>query len=180
MNLTFKQFSLKESELMNDWLTSDTWQYHIHSHLDRESVQKWIDEGKFTGEKNRTFWVILNSKERVGAVHLYNFPSTNPIIDLRIPSSYRVEEIGKQALVWSTDYIFRTNQKAEGIECDMRQDNVAMRQLFSQCGYIKEGHWRKSWPTEESTYLDAVGYGILREDWEHKKITPLNWYDDDF
>lgn len=180
MNLTFRQFLLKESELMIDWLTSDTWPYHIHSHLNRESVRKWIAEGKFTGKKNRTFWVILNGKERVGVVHLYNFPSTNPIIDLRISSSYRVEEIGKQALVWSTDYIFRTNQKAEGIECDMRQDNIAMRQLFSQCGYIKEGHWRKSWPTEENTYLDAVGYGILREDWEQKKITPVNWNDEDF
>jgi hypothetical protein len=53
-----------------------------------------------------------------------------------------------------------------------------MRKVFLQCGYVKEGHIRKSWPSENGYKLDTVIYGILREDWLYKTITPVNWDDE--
>jgi hypothetical protein len=29
-------------------------------------------------------------------------------------------------------------------------------------------------------YSDSVEYAILREDWERRKVTPVNWNDEDF
>ncbi len=118
---------------MIDWLTSDTWQYHIYSHLNRESVRKWIDEGKFTGEKNRTFWVILNGKERIGMIRLFGLldPLPHaPQIDIRIRDPYRGKGIGKRALVWLTNHFFTITPEGRRIEGITRLDNFAMRKVF--------------------------------------------------
>jgi RimJ/RimL family protein N-acetyltransferase len=52
-----------------------------------------------------------------------------------------------------------------------------MRKVFVSCGYAKEGHSRKSWLTNDGSKVDAITYGILREDWQSKTITPVNWND---
>ena len=180
MNLTFQPVLATDEELLIDWLSSDTWPYHCYPTPTREKVQEWFANGMFTGEGNRTFFVILNDKERVGMIRLSELFDPTPIFDLRIQSPYRGKGIGKKALLWLTDYIFTSMPEKIRIEGQTRQDNIAMRQLFRQCGYIKEAHYRKAWPTKEGIYLDSIGYGILREDWKRKKITPVNWNDEDF
>ena len=53
-----------------------------------------------------------------------------------------------------------------------------MRNVFLQCHYAKEGHFRQAWTTVDGKRFDAVHYGMLREDWLRQTITPVNWHDE--
>jgi hypothetical protein len=44
-----------------DWLSSDTWPYHSNPNPGRKQIKKWFDNGRFTGEDNKTFWIILDN-----------------------------------------------------------------------------------------------------------------------
>ena len=106
------------------------------------------------------------------------------MFDLRILSKYRGKKIGEKTVKWMTDYIFNTYSEMYRIEGCTREDNFAMRKVFKKCGYVKEAHYRKAWPSKGSKnykeYYDSIVYTIIREDWEEKKITLVNWDDDNF
>jgi RimJ/RimL family protein N-acetyltransferase len=53
-----------------------------------------------------------------------------------------------------------------------------MRRTFIRCGYVKEAHWRRSWAGRDGTLYDAIGYGILRSDWETGTVTRPDWDDE--
>src|SRR5690606_34311655 len=103
--------------------------------------------------------------------------------DLRIKRELRGKGIGVKTLNWLKEYIFNNFNDIKRIEGTTRADNFAMRKVFKKCGFLKEGHHRKSWETdglEYNEYPDAVVYGILRDDWQNNTVTPVNWDDEDF
>ncbi len=53
-----------------------------------------------------------------------------------------------------------------------------MRRTFVTCGYVKEAHYRQAWPSPGGTVYDAVGYAILRTDWQAGTTTPPDWDDE--
>jgi RimJ/RimL family protein N-acetyltransferase len=53
-----------------------------------------------------------------------------------------------------------------------------MRRTFRTCGYVKEAHYRQAWPSPGGTINDAVGYAILRTDWQAGTVTPPDWDDE--
>ena len=79
---------------------------------------------------------------------------------------------------WSAEHVFTTMPDKPRLEGQTRVDNLAMRRVFRECGWVKEAHYRKSWPDANGTWLDSVGYAILREDWAEGKVTPVNWHDE--
>ena len=170
-----------ERELLADWLSSKHWFYHSNPRLSRAEVLKWVDRGEFTGTNYQTFWIIANPDQRVGLIRLFDLDDIEdgaPMFDLRIQSEYRGQGIGKKALRWLTGYLFETWSELERIEGSTRVDNFAMRKVFLQCNYVKEGHFRKAWATVDGKRLDSICYGILREDWINQTITPINWNDE--
>jgi hypothetical protein len=46
-----------------------------------------------------------------------------------------------------------------------------MRKVLRHCGYVKESHYRQAWSGSEGQNYDAVGYAILRSDWESGRTT---------
>jgi hypothetical protein len=40
-------------------------------------------------------------------------------------------------------------------------------------GHVKEAHLRLDFPVGDGTYMDKVGYGLLRIDWETQSTTPI-------
>jgi RimJ/RimL family protein N-acetyltransferase len=101
------------------------------------------------------------------------------VFDLRVAEKERGKGIGTGALRWLTSYIFENLPAARRIEGYTRIDNIAMRKTFRTVGYIKEAHHRKSWNSAGGTWYDAIGYCMLREDWESGEITPLMWDDEE-
>lgn len=176
----FRKFNPDEAEEMAELLSSETWQYHIYTNPGKEQVLQWIKDGKFASEEKQTFWVILNSKDKIGMIRLFGLRDPLPYcptMDMRIKSQYRGKGIGKIMLVWLTDHIFITMPEKMRIEGYTRQQNTAMRKVFRKCGHAKEGHYRRRNQVQQDLCYDIVAYGITRDDWEQKKVTPVKWYD---
>jgi RimJ/RimL family protein N-acetyltransferase len=179
--ISFKPLSLPaERDLLADFLSSHPWPYHSENQIKREDVLQKIDEGAFSSPDIQLFWII-NAGKHIGLVKLFDLDDVedgSPLFDLRIHPEFRGQGIGKQAVTWLTHYLFETYPTLDRIEGTTRVDNIAMRKVFLSCGYVKEGHIRKSWPADNNKKLDTVIYGILREDWLGKTTTPVNWNDE--
>jgi RimJ/RimL family protein N-acetyltransferase len=182
MHLSFHLLEIDiERELLADWLSSDRWAYHVNPQLSRERVLNSIDQGHFTGTDHRMFWIVADPHLRVGLIHLFDLDDIedgSPQFDLRIQSQYRRQGIGTSALRWLTSYLFENWTELQRIEGCTRIDNLAMRNVFLHCHYVKEGHYRKAWVTVDGQLMDSIVYGILREDWSNQTSTPVNWDED--
>ena len=170
-----------ERAILAAWLASERWVYHSKPQLSQEEVLEWIDQGAFTGTNCQTFWINAAHDQHVGLIRLFDLDDIDdgaPMFDLRLQAQYRGQGLGKAALRWLTGYLFKTWSQLERIEGSTRVDNLAMRNVFLQCHYVKEGHFRQAWTTVDGKRFDAVHYGILREDWLRQTITPVNWHDE--
>jgi len=98
-----------------------------------------------------------------------------PLLDLRIASAYRGRGIGTAALGWLIAYLFDLLPGINRIEGMTRVDNTAMRAVFRANGFAKEAHYRQAWPDPDGGLHDTVGYGILRQDWLSRTVTPVHW-----
>jgi RimJ/RimL family protein N-acetyltransferase len=170
-----------EREVLATWLSSERWEFHSNPELEHEQVLKLVYGGDyFDGPNNSTFWVMLEA-ERAGLIRLFNLEDIGdgePMFDLRIRSAFRGRGLGTRAVQWLTDHLFSNHEILERISGTTRVDNLAMRRAFRRCGYVKEAHHRRSWPSAEGQMFDTVSYGILRQDWASKTITPVNWADE--
>jgi RimJ/RimL family protein N-acetyltransferase len=179
--MSFIPLSLPDDrEAFADFLLAHPWPYHSGGEVTRAFLLQKIDEGLFSSPDVQTFWIKSDTGEARGIIRLFDLDDVedgSPLFDLRIHAAYRGQGIGKQAVQWLNNYLFETYPVLARIEGTTRVDNIAMRKVFESCGYAKEGHSRKSWPTEDGINVDTVIYGILREDWQSKTITPVNWND---
>jgi RimJ/RimL family protein N-acetyltransferase len=170
-----------EREVLATWLSGERWEFHSNPELEHERVLRWIDDGNFfDGLNNASFWIMLEA-ERVGLIRLFDLEDIGdgePLFDLRIRTAFRRRGLGTQAVQWLTDHLFSNHEILERISGTTRVDNLAMRGTFRRCGYVKEAHHRRSWPSADGQIFDTVGYGILREDWASKTVTPVNWHDE--
>ena len=177
MALTFQRLLPSDTEPLVRFLTGERWPFHGVSEVDRDTVLKWIAEGRFASEEIRSFW-ILADEEPVGLVRLMDLADATPLFDLRIQARHRGRGIGREAVTWLTRYLFEEFPHMRRIEGTTRQDNRAMRRLFLRCGYAKEAHYRDAWPAQDGTFHDTVGYAILRRDWSAGTVTPPQWDDE--
>ncbi|MGV3525289.1 MAG: GNAT family N-acetyltransferase [Candidatus Sericytochromatia bacterium] len=177
MSLRFQALSIPdETDILADWLYSETWPFHSQSNLSREQAAQRIADGAFTGSNHRTFWIFQGSTERVGLLKLFDIDdigSGYPLFDLRIRQAFRGQGIGEQAVRWLNQYLFENWPELDRIEGTTRSDNHAMRRVFVKCGYAKEGHYRQAWDG-----FDSIHYGMLRQDWQSGMLTPVNWDDE--
>jgi RimJ/RimL family protein N-acetyltransferase len=182
MKLLFLPLNLLiERNEFADFLLGHPWPYHANGEITRAEMLQKIDEGVFSSSDTQTFWIITEPNQHIGLIKLFDLDDIedgSPLFDLRIAPEHRGKGVGKQAVTWLTNYLFETYPVLGRIEGTTRVDNLAMRKVFLSCGYAKEGHIRKSWSAEDGTKLDTVMYGILREDWQNKTLTSVNWHDE--
>lgn len=164
MTLQFRELVSADRELLADWLSSDSWPFHGQPNPSHESVLAGFDNGQYSNEETKTFWILQDSQP-VGLLRLFELGDLTPRFDLRIGSANRGQGLGREALNWLTQYVFSTQPDARRLEGQTREDNHAMQHLFVSCGYVKEAHYREAWPTPDGRFLDAVGFAILRSDW---------------
>ncbi|MDY0404336.1 GNAT family protein [Virgibacillus sp. 179-BFC.A HS] len=177
--LTFVPFTLSEKPKLIDWLTSDRWDFYENTTPSRDKISSAIDKGEYHGDECRTFWMRdpLTS-ENVGLIRIYDLLDESAMFDLRVKTANRGTGIGKHAVRWLTAHVFNTYPKIIRIEGQTREDNIAMRKVFRSCGYLKEAHYRACWKNESNEYLDSIGYGILKSDFENGTVTPVRWDDE--
>lgn len=181
MKLSYIKFDpLSEKEILSKWLSSQEWDFHVNSQTTPEKVLTLIEEGNFTGEENQTFWIRNEQNLPVGLIRLFEMDDLedgSPLFDLRILKEYQGQKIGESAVNWLTDYLFKNWSTLNRIEGTTRVDNFPMRKVFIKCGYVKEGHYRQSWPSTNGELKDTVRYAVLRTDWITKTNTPVPWND---
>lgn len=176
MRLT--EWTMEEQEQLIHFMTTNTWPFHGNSNPAREIIEKTIEEGGYESDEVKTFWVENEDHQKVGIVKVFDLQDEIPVFDLRIAESHRGHGYGPSALIKVAEYVFNLSEKKIRVEGHTRQDNFAMRKTFERAGFVKEGHLRKAWfSPKESSYYDAITYGITREDFLEGTTTPVLWDD---
>lgn len=155
-------------ELLN-FLTSETWHFHGQENPTEESIRRNLANGYYNGNGNKTFWIV-DDHIKIGLLRIFDLEDPICLFDLRLKEKFRGKGIGKQAVIWLTDYIFKNYSHIIRIEGHTRHDNYAMRKTFFNSGFVKESYNRKSW-RQSGKLFDSVGYAMIREDWEHHTQT---------
>lgn len=174
-NLSYKRITAHDVDSLVDWLISETWPWHGSENPSEEQVRRWIESGKYTGDANRAFWIYLaDESEPIGLIGLEELDDPTPIFDLRLRLAWRGKGLGKHILTWLTEYVFTQTDKHR-FEGHTRIDNVAMQKVFLACNWVKEAHYRQSWPDGHGKFYDALTFAVLKSDWESDTITPVEW-----
>jgi len=168
MKIDFKEFT-DEIDMLIEFSTSDTWEFYGTPNPKPERIRASYENNYYNGDDCKTFWIVLDEDIKAGTLRIYDLEDDTPMFDIRILSKYKGN--------WLVKYIFSNYSDTNRIEANTRQDNYAMRCVFSKCNFAKEAHYRKAWVGNNGIAYDAIGYGITREDWENGQITPLNWND---
>jgi RimJ/RimL family protein N-acetyltransferase len=159
------------------FLTAAEWPFHVRGRRTPEDVGEAIAGGAFDDEDHATYWV-LDGGVRVGLAVLEDLTDDTPLFDLRIAQETRGRGLGVAALRALTDHVFTTRPQTDRFEGQTREDNAAMRRTFRRCGFVKEAHYRETWPADGGRRLASIGYGMLRRDWESGNTTELTWDDE--
>jgi RimJ/RimL family protein N-acetyltransferase len=171
----------KDQDRLITFLTGHEWPFHVNKRLSPEKVQGMLADGVFDGTNHESFWILDEANKEIGFIRLFDLDDVDdgaPLFDLRIQDAYRGRGLGKYSVSWLTNYLFNKYPHLNRIVGTTRADNSAMRKTFRTCGYVKEGHYRKDWPTPQGECVDTVKYGILREDWVSGAATPVLWNDE--
>jgi RimJ/RimL family protein N-acetyltransferase len=187
VDLQFVPISDSEAEAaaLAEFLVGDEWPFHGNTRPSRETVERWLAAGRFTGPGVRSFWIrsteddatsempLKLAEATVGIVTLRDLADPTPVFDLRLRSAHRGHGFGSAAVRWLTDYLFTEFPQIRRIEGHTRRDNLAMQHVLERCGFVREAHHRQAWPGSDGSVHDSFGYAILRQDWLSGDITPI-------
>lgn len=179
MNISFAELKPKDSNELIDFLSAEEWPFHSTPLISKEKLTEQLKNGYFTGSGKRTFW-ISDENKTIGVIRLFDLgddklDDETPLFDIKITNEYRSKGVGEKALLWLTDLVFSEYPNKNRFEATTRVDNTAMRRVFEKCGFMKEAHYRQAWPDVEGRLYDCTGYSILRQDWQNKTKTPVEF-----
>jgi RimJ/RimL family protein N-acetyltransferase len=157
---------------------SETWPHRAVDSLTPEAMRTEIERAPYHGDGVLTVMIELDG-ELVGFVRAEGLgrDREDPQLDFRLRERVRGRGIGLAALRHITAEVFERHPTTVRIEAQTRGDNVAMRKALARGGYLQEAVYRQAWPGTEGRMHDAVGYAILRGDWEASTTTPVRWQD---
>jgi RimJ/RimL family protein N-acetyltransferase len=176
MDPAYPPFQPAQAPDLADFLAAGPWPFHS-GEPSRDEVLARAAAGGYDGPGTETIW-ITQGADRVGLIRLWDLADPTPLFDLRIRAADRGRGLGAAALRWLTRHVFLRYPATARIEGTTRQDNTAMRRAFRSAGFVKEAHYRRAWPGQDGTPHDAVGYAILRGDYESGRTTPVDWDDE--
>ena len=158
-----------EASALAAWLASEAWPFHARMNWTPEGALEAIRAGDFSGT-NPTYWIETERDGRVGIVHYRYMDDVTPDVDLRLAAAFRGRGLGTLMVEWAATNLFTETDKHR-LAGETRVDNSAMRRAFLRCRWVEEAHYRQSWPAEDGSWVDSVGYAILRSDWEASRPT---------
>lgn len=175
--IDYRRFVPAEADLLAEFLTAGDWPYHSPGGRDAAQIRLEAAAGRFDDGQTRTFWIVAAGAE-AGLIRLLDLADDTPMFDLRIRAACRGMGLGTCAVRWLTGYLFTELPGIRRVEGTTRHDNYAMRRVFRRCGYVQEARYRQAWPGADGEIYDAVGYAILRTDWQAGTVTPAVWDDE--
>jgi len=172
--------STEEIDALTHFFCSQEWPYHSVNRMSSEQIKNRIESNYFHNSNAISFWIVQSNapQHHIGFIRLFDLEDIgdgSPLFDLRISESFRGKGIGKLALSKLVEYVFTTWPHQLRIEGTTRVDNLAMRKAFESNLFVKEGHYRKTWPNANGDLMDTVHYALLKSDWEKHEVTPVPW-----
>jgi RimJ/RimL family protein N-acetyltransferase len=179
--MKLEEFKTEDSEKLTDILVNNPWEFHSGNEWTKEIVEARIKSGYFSSTETKTFF-LTEENNTIGFIRIFDLgddimDDETPLFDIRIKREFRGKGYGKQAVDLIVDFIFDTYPNKNRFEATTRHDNIAMRKVLEKCGFVKEAHYRESWPDKNNIKVDTTGYGILRSDWKNNSKTPVKWND---
>ena len=152
-----------DAEAAMRFLTSNEWPFHGSPRLSHDQAARV----SLAGDDIASFWIRADT-ERIGLIRAFDLDDLDdgsPLFDLRIAEGHRGRGVGRAAVTWLTDHLFRTYVELHRIEATTRHDNLAMQRVFERCSYRLEGRMLEAWKNADGTRSDTLTYAILRREW---------------
>lgn len=152
------------------FLAGNVFPFHAGRVYTPEEARASVVSGRWASSGTETYWVEADGV-RIGTLTLDDLGDPTVMVDLRLAEAHRGRGLGALALRAVADEVFAAYPETRRIEGQTRDDNLAMRATFSRAGWVKEACFREGWEPGH----DAIGYAMLRNDWESGTTTPVNW-----
>lgn len=167
----------RDREDLISFLTRNDFPFHVRTSRTAAEVAESIDAGAYRSDECDSFWLDDDERGVIGMVLLEDLEDPTPLIDVRLAGTHRGHGLGAPALEAITAHVFETMPEVHRLEGQTREDNAPMRRVFLRCGWVKEAHYRESWPVDGGDPVASVAYAVLRRDWESGTVTTFVWED---
>ncbi len=174
MTVELAEFEPRDVDRLTEFMAANDWPFHVRPRWTDAQVREAVGSGSFHGEDTRTLWLVVDGVA-VGIATISELGDPTALLDLRLAAHARGRRLGTTVLPAVAEWAFTTYPQLHRFEGQTRIDNVAMRRLFVRCGWVKEAHYRVSWPDGDGRLVDSIGYALLRQDWESGTSTPVDW-----
>ncbi|MGQ3382108.1 GNAT family N-acetyltransferase [Glutamicibacter sp. TV12E] len=176
MNISFTSMRPEDSEAIVAFLSSNKFPFHVRRDWTKPELRELVDGGRYWNSESQGFWIIGDG-QCLGMAVLEDLEDDTPMFDLLLAETFRGQGLGVVILKELSAMVFNNMPEAVRLEGQTRGDNIAMRKVFLKAGFLKEAHYRMSWPADDGTRLASVAYAILRQDWESGETTSFDWDD---
>ncbi|MGP9527337.1 MULTISPECIES: GNAT family protein [Micrococcaceae] len=176
MKISFTSMGPEDSNAIVTFLSTNNFPFHVRREWTEVELTGVVDGGRYWNNESQGFWIIGDG-ECLGMAVLEDLEDDTPMFDLRLAGTYRGLGLGVLVLKELTDKVFNDHPETLRFEGQTREDNLAMRKTFVKAGFLKEAHYRMSWPADDGTRMASVAYAILRQDWESGETTRFDWND---
>lgn len=140
-----------------------------------ERIRARIETGNFSTPRQNLIIAEAEKDKLIGQVSRYWISEeTNWLaagIVIYDPENW-MKGYGSEALSLWTSYLFDSFPAIVRLDLQTWSGNTGMMRLASKLGYQLEGRFRKARIVGGAHY-DALGYGILREEWEARRSNSL-------
>lgn len=137
-----------------------------------------LAEGALDEPVHVLWWLDDGGRGRVGLLALEGADGDAPYISLHIEQRHRGHGIGNEALKVLVAKVFTDFPRVRRLQGRASEDHRQIRQALARNGFVKEAHFRDTWPVEQGEPGRAtVVYAILRRDWETGVTTPVRFDD---
>jgi RimJ/RimL family protein N-acetyltransferase len=154
---------LEQSDLgiINDFIINNEWPYHSTAITEAKPLVYFSNDAMtLLAEKD---------KELLGYIRVEEFiDGDSPLFDIRISEKARGKGLGETLVKQAETVVFSELPNTVRFEGTTRIDNLPMIRLFEKLSWVKEAHYRMGWRLSNNNFCDALGYSILREEWERR------------
>ncbi len=164
--MAIRPFIPEDIPALHHLLTSNYWEYFLNPIIDEQELQA-RNEKYFSSNTTQTLVYIDSAATLKGLIRFFdikNSDTESPLFIVNVDESARGNGVGTELVVQGVRYIFDTYDKIRRIEATTRVDNKAMQRVLASAGFRHEATYRDVWRIKEGTYVDSLGYAILRDE----------------
>ena len=160
--VTIRQFDESDLDALNGLIMTNDWPFHNNKITEPKTIEYFTDSTKTL--------LAVRQNETLGYVRIEEFiDGDSPLFDIRIKATERGNGLGIALIKAAETAVFTELPHTVRFEGTTRIDNLPMLSLFEKMAWCRESHYRKGWKLAEGEYIDAIGFSILRDEWERSR-----------